>query len=86
MVGSEARVLCYCATDDVFLQFTALLYGFKSLPLVPSSSEILIYFCALLETFSSGVESLFSSITELEALHSVVIVTPRIPTLLRTFC
>ena len=46
MVGSEARVLCYCATDDVFLQFTALLYGFKSLPLVPSSSEILICCCA----------------------------------------
>ena len=42
MVGSEARVLCYCATDDVFLQFTALLHGFKLLPPVPLSSEILI--------------------------------------------
>ena len=27
-------------------QFIALLHGFKSLPPVPSSSEILIYFCA----------------------------------------
>ena len=86
MVGSEARVLCYCATDDVFFQFTALLHGFKSLPPVPSRSEILIGFRALLETLSSGVESLFSSITELEALHSAVIATPRIPTPLRTFC
>ena len=46
VVGSEARVLCYCATGDVFFQFIALLRGFKSLPPVPSSLKILICFRA----------------------------------------
>ena len=84
--GQSIMLLCHrwCV-----LQFAALLHGFKSLPFCTieiRESYLLLCLTWDVVEWCRVIILLFSSITELEALHSVVIVTSRIPTLPRTFC
>ena len=84
--GQSIMLLCHrwCV-----LQFAALFHGFKSLPFCTIDiRESYLQLCLTWDVveWCRVIILLFSSITELEALRSVVIVTSRIPTLLRTFC
>ena len=84
--GQSIMLLCHrwCV-----LQFAALLHGFKSLPFCTieiRESYLLLCLTWDVVEWCRVIILLFSSITELEALHSVVIVTSRTPTLPRTFC